>query len=75
MSRLINADKLKEKYPNRKSLNWVLDNAPSVSLEEMCENYCKMPFKYSENEWEDIRFSDKSPCLNCPFDKLKRSDE
>lgn len=74
----IDADKLKELYPNRKSLNTTLDNAPMLSItsliedvkRDMCDNYCKIPFKYSSYEWEQIQFSEDSPCFNCPLNKL-----
>lgn len=39
---------------------------------EICDNYCKMPFKYSAAEWEQMfaTDSDKLPCNNCPLNKL-----
>lgn len=78
MMKVVNADKIKAKYPNRKSLNQVMDNARNVSITEiiedvkadMCDNYCKIPYKYSANEWEEICFSKDSPCNNCPLDRL-----
>lgn len=78
MAKIIDADNLKTKYPNRKSLNHVLDNAPVVSIteqiesikQEMCDNYCKVPYKYSPNEWDEIAFSEESPCLYCPLCRL-----
>lgn len=76
--KVVDADKIKGKHPNRRSLNTVLDKAPVVSItkqiesicEEMCKNYCKMPYKYSANEWEQIQFSEDSPCNNCPLNRL-----
>ena len=37
---------------------------------DMCDNYCKMPYRYSANEWEEIVYSDDSPCNNCPLNRL-----
>lgn len=76
--KVINADDIKVQYPDRKSLNSVLDNAKPVSIaeqiedikEDMCDNYCKMPYRYSANEWEEIVYSDDSPCNNCPLNRL-----
>lgn len=76
--KVVDADKIKGKHPNRRSLNTVLDKAPVVSItkqiesicDEMCKNYCKMPYKYSANEWEEIQFSEDSPCNNCPLSRL-----
>lgn len=76
--KVVDADKIKGKHPNRRSLNTVLEQAPVVSItkqidsicEEMCKNYCKMPYKYSVNEWEEIQCSEDSPCNNCPLSRL-----
>lgn len=76
--KVINVDDIKAQYPDRKSLNQVLDNAKPVSIAEqiedikkdMCDNYCKMPYRYSANEWEEIVYSDDSPCNNCPLNRL-----
>ena len=76
--RVIDADDIKALYPGRKSLNQVLNNAKAVSIaeqienikEEMCDNYCKMPYRYSANEWEEVFCSADSPCNNCPLNKL-----
>jgi len=76
---IIDADKLKEKYPGRRSLNTVLDKEKPVTIaeqieniiEEMCDKYCKIPYKYSANEWEDIKGTDECPCNNCPLNRLR----
>lgn len=76
--RAVDADKIKGLYPNRKSLNMTLDNTPTLSVteqierikEDMCDNYCKMPYKYSAGEWLEICFSEESPCIDCPLNKL-----
>ena len=76
--KVIDAEELAKKYPDRKSLNSVLSNANTVSIadqiedikEDMCDNYCKMPYKYSSNEWAEIAYSDESPCLHCPLNRL-----
>ena len=76
--RVIDADDIKALYPDRKSLNQVLDNAKPVSIaeqienikEEMCDNYCKMPYKYSSNEWLEVAYSEDSPCISCPLNRL-----
>ena len=76
--KVVDADRLKRNYPDRKSLNNVLDKAPGLTIVEqiedikadMCDNYCKMPYRYSANEWQEIQFSDDSPCNNCPLNRL-----
>lgn len=76
--RVIDADDIKAQYPDRKSLNKVLDNAKPVSIaeqienikEEMCDNYCKMPYRYSSNEWVEVAYSKDSPCISCPLNRL-----
>lgn len=74
----VDADKIKNKYPDRNSLNQVLNNAPVLSISEqiesikceICDNYCKIPFKYSSGAWEQIALSKDSPCNNCPLNRL-----
>lgn len=76
--RVIDADNIKAQYPDRKSLNSVLDNAKPVSIaeqiedikEDMCDNYCKMPYKYSSYEWLEVAYSKDSPCIDCPLNRL-----
>lgn len=76
--RLVDADSIKADYPNRRSLNQVLDAAETIISSEMieelkediCDNYCKIPYKYSKHEWEIINDSDDSPCNNCPLLKI-----
>lgn len=76
--KVIDAEEIAKKYPDRKSLNSVLSNAKPVSITEqiesikrdMCDNYCKIPYQYSVNEWESIQYSDDNPCCNCPLNKL-----
>ena len=76
--KVVDADKIKAKHPNRRSLNQVLDSARPISItkqiesivDDMCNNYCKMPYKYSANDWEDVRYSVDSPCNDCPLNRL-----
>ena len=76
--KLIDADALKKKYPDRKSLNYALDQAEQVNVSEniqsvkteMCDKYCKIPYKFSAAEWAEIITTDKSPCNRCPLDRL-----
>lgn len=35
--------------------------------EDMCSNYCKLPEKYTEEEWEAL---DYAPCEDCPLGRL-----
>ena len=39
-------------------------------MNEMCDNYCKYPEKYTKEEWDEIAFNDDSPCINCPLTRL-----
>ena len=61
-----------EKYYRK----WLLNNILSISAqldiikEEMCDNYCKIPFKYSVNEWEKLRDTEQCPCRACPLNGL-----
>jgi len=76
--RLIDADEIKGKYPDRKSLNQVMDNAKGMSAtniieyvrETMCTEYCKIPYKYSQNEWDDMLNNGCGPCMSCPLNLL-----
>ena len=76
--RVIDSEEIAKKYPDRKSLNSVLSTSKTVSISEqiedikndMCDNYCKMPYKYSASEWDLIAYSDESPCLHCPLNRL-----
>ena len=76
--KVISATEIKEQFPNRKSLNQVLDNARPVSIIEqiesiktdMCQNYCKIPYQYSRGAWEQMQHSENCPCRNCPLKKL-----
>ena len=77
----INADLIKERYPERLSLNQVMNKAEILTAssiiewvrEEMCNHYCKMPYGYSVGEWEglleDIDNPD-CPCNKCPLQYL-----
>ena len=38
--------------------------------QEMCDNYCKMPYRYSANEWEELLNDNKAPCNECPLNRL-----
>lgn len=74
----IDADALKKKNPDRRSLNTTLDKAPELSIadivedvkKDICDNYCKMPYKYSEAQWDEIFGTEACPCWNCPLNRL-----
>lgn len=76
--RVIDADKLKKDNPGRRSLGVTVDKAPTVTIADkiedikadICDNYCKMPYKYSAAEWEEIVLTDDGPCNNCPLNRL-----
>lgn len=76
--KLVDADAIKAKYPNRKSLNNVLDQAEKVYVhyliddvkKEMCKNYCKIPYKYSAGTWVEIQGTQNCPCNDCPLNCL-----
>lgn len=39
-------------------------------MNEMCDNYCKYPLKYTQEEWDAIAFDDDSPCISCPLSRF-----
>lgn len=73
--RLIDADKLIDKYPHRRSLKATVSKEREVSIadiveqtkKEICANYCKMPYKYSAAEWEEVM---QEVCGKCPLNRL-----
>lgn len=37
---------------------------------EICDKYCKYPEQYAPEEWDELAFSDESPCITCPISRL-----
>lgn len=78
--KLIDADELKSRFPGRRSLEFALDNAKKLTVQdviedvktEMCDKYCKIPFQYSKKEWEQMieDCDDNLPCHKCPLNRL-----
>lgn len=78
--KLVDVDEMLKEYPNRRSLAATLDKAvgyknvgelvTDIKI-DMCENYCKIPLKYSKAEWEDrLENGDVIECDHCPLAKL-----
>lgn len=79
--KLVDANALIDEYPNRRSLTATLKKADGYEsirdiVEDikidMCENYCKIPLKYSKAEWEQRLENIDEPieCNNCPLSML-----
>ena len=74
----VDADNILSNHPNRRSLRETLDSAPEISIRDIiediksdiCDNYCKMPYQFSKNEWEEIAYTEGSPCGKCPLRRL-----
>ena len=40
-------------------------------VSEVCDKICKYPeTAHTPEEWEELVFSDESPCNDCPLNKL-----
>lgn len=74
----VDADRIQADHPDRRSLRETLESAPEISIRDiiedikcdMCDNYCKMPYQFSKNEWEEIAYTEGSPCGKCPLRRL-----
>ena len=38
--------------------------------EDFCNNYCKWPHDYNEDEHDGVELSDSEICTNCPIGRL-----